>query len=413
MARQMERLTALAVSRAKTPGYFADGGGLYLQVTVSGAKSWCYRFMLHGRAREMGLGPLSDTSLSEARGKALEARRLRREGVDPIEHRKASRAAARLDAANSITFDECAKAYMQAHRPSWRSAKHAAEWGNTLATYASPVFGDQPVQSIDTELVVRALGAIWTTKFESAVRLRGRIESILDWATVRGYRKGENPARWRGHLETQLPKRSKLALKEHHSALEFGEIGAFMEQLRAWEGVAARALEFAILTAARSGEVRGARWSEIDMASASWAMPAERMKGGRPHRVPLADRALTIVEAMRAARTGDFLFPGQRPSIPLGNLAMVRVLQRMNRSDLTVHGFRSSFRDWAAEQTAYPNEVVEMALAHAVGNKVEAAYRRGDLFDKRRRLMDDWAAYCEAPVTAGTVVPIRSAKREA
>ena len=409
MARNMERLTALAVSRAKKPGYYSDGGGLLLHITSTGAKSWVFRFMLAGKAREMGLGPLPDTTLSEARGKALEARKLRREGIDPIEHRKALRAAARLDAARAITFRECADAYIRAHRAGWRNAKHADQWESTLTTYADPVFGSLPVQGIDTGSVMRVLDPIWAEKPETAGRVRGRIEVILDWATVRGYRQGENPARWRGHLDKLLPKRSKVARVEHHAALPYREIGAFLASLRAQEGTGARALEFAILTAGRTGEILGARWDEIDLEAAIWTIPAGRMKGEREHRVPLSAPAIAVVEALKQFRTGEQVFPGGKSGKPLSNMAMLVLLRRMNRSDLTVHGFRSTFRDWAAEQTAYPNEVVEMALAHAVGNKVEAAYRRGDLFEKRRRLMDEWAAFCEAPAAGGKVVPIRRA----
>jgi integrase len=409
MARNMERLTALAVSRAKEPGYYPDGGGLYLHITATGAKSWAYRFMLDGKAREMGLGPLPDTTLSEARGKALEARKLRREGIDPIEHRKALRDSARLDAARAITFRECADAYIRAHRAGWRNAKHADQWTNTLKTYAYPTFGTLPVQGIDITLVTKVLEPIWSEKPETAGRVRGRIEVILDWATVRGYRQGENPARWRGHLDKLLPKRSKVARVEHHSALPYREIGAFLASLRAQEGTGARALEFAILTAGRTGEILGARWDEIDLDARVWTVPAGRMKGEREHRVPLSPPAVAVLESLTELRTDDYVFPGGRTGKPLSNMAMLVLLRRMKRGDLTVHGFRSTFRDWAADQTAYPNEVVEMALAHAVGNKVEAAYRRGDLFDKRRRLMDDWATYCAAPAADGKVVPIRQA----
>jgi integrase len=405
MARNMERLTALAVSRVKEPGYYPDGGGLYLHVTASGVRSWVYRFMLNGRAREMGLGPLPDTSLSEVRGKALEARKLRREGIDPIEHRKAARAAARLDAAKTITFKECADAYIKAHRAGWKNAKHADQWGNTLTTYTNPVFGSFPVQGIDTGLVMRVLDGIWTKKPETAGRLRGRIEAILDWATVRGYRQGENPARWRGHLDKLLPKRSKVAKVEHHSALPYREIGAFMASLRAQEGTAARALEYLILTAARTGEVIGADPAEVQ--NGVWIVPAGRMKGGREHRVPLSTQANDLAERMKEEHSGDYLFPGGKKGKPLSNMAMLELLRRMGRGDLTVHGFRSTFRDWAAEQTTFPSEVVEMALAHAVGDKVEAAYRRGDLFEKRRKLMDAWAGYCATQGHDATVLPMK------
>jgi integrase len=407
MARQMERLTALAVSRAKEPGYYPDGGGLFLRVGPTGSKAWVYRFMLNGKAREMGLGPLPDTTLSEARGNAMQFRKLRRDGIDPIEWRKAAKAQARLDAAKSITFRECAGAYRKAHKAGWRNGKHADQWANTLAAYAEPVFGSLPVQGIDTGLVMRVLEPIWPEKTETASRLRGRIENILDWATVRGYRKGENPARWRGHLDKLLPKQSKVARVEHHAALPYAEIGAFMTSLRAQEGVAAQALEFAILTAARTTEVLGAAWDEIDLVARTWTIPANRMKGAREHRVPLSNAAVLVVETMQQLRNGDYVFPGMRANQPLSNMAMLVLLRRMERQDLTVHGFRSSFRDWAAEQTGFPSEVVEMALAHAVGDKVEAAYRRGDLFEKRRRLMDAWAGYCDRVLPTGGALAIR------
>jgi integrase len=407
VARNIERLSALAVSRAKAPGYYPDGAGLYLHITSTGAKSWVYRFMLAGKAREMGLGPFPDTTLSEARGNAMQFRKLRREGIDPIEWRKAAKAQARLEAASSITFKECAAAYIKAHKAGWRNAKHADQWESTLTTYVEPVFGALPVQGIDTGLVMRALEPIWSEKPETASRLRGRVENILDWARVRGYRTGENPARWRGHLDKLLPRQSKIARVEHHAALPYSQVGAFMASLRAQEGVAARMLEFVILTGARTGEAIGAHFSEIK--DDVWVVPAGRMKGGREHRVPLSPAAAAIVETMRALGAGDYLFPGGKTGKPLSNMAMLVLLRRMNRADLTVHGFRSTFRDWAAERTNFPSEVVEMALAHAVSGKVEAAYRRGDLFEKRRKLMEAWASYCAAPARGGQVVAMRRA----
>jgi integrase len=409
MARQVDRLSALAVSRAKRKGFFPDGGGLYLQVTASGAKSWVYRFMIHGRAREMGLGPVRVIGLSEARAKAALCRRQRMEGIDPIDSRKAVLNQARLEAASSMTFAECAHAYIKTHQMAWRNSKHAAQWSSSLATYAEPIFGSLPVQGIDTGLVMRVLEPLWGTKSETAGRLRGRIEVILDWAAVRGFRQGENPARWRGHLDMLLPKRSRVTKVRHHSALPYEEIGAFMVRLREQKGVGAQALQFAILTAARTGEVIGTRWEEIDVAAKAWAIPSARMKGGREHRVPLPPAALDMIKTMCETRQSDYLFPGMRAGQPISNMAMLLVLRRMGRGDLTVHGFRSSFRDWAAETTAFANEVVEMALAHVVSNKVEAAYRRGDLFEKRRRLMEEWADFCLKASAFGQVTPIGSA----
>ena len=405
MARQVQRLTALEVDKIKTPGMYPDGSGLYLRVTPDKTKNWVLRYMLSGKPRWMGLGPVSLFGLQEARAKALDARRQRHEGVDPIEARKAARQQALLDAAKAITFKQCATSYIAAHKPSWHNPKHAAQWEATLATYAEPVMGALPVQAIDTALVTKVIEPIWSEKPETASRLRGRIEAVLDWAKVRGYRQGENPARWRGHLENLLPARSKVRSVEHHAALPYAEIGGFISGLRQQEGTAAQALEFAILTAARTGEVIGATWGEIDLPGKMWVIPGARMKAGREHRVPLSPRAVEIAAAMKKL-AGDGVslkapvFSGAKPGKPLSNMAFLMLLRRMGRDCVTAHGFRSTFRDWAAERTGFASEMAEMALAHAVGNKVEAAYRRGDLFDKRRRMMDDWAKFC------GTIQPI-------
>jgi len=405
-------LTARRVETQKLPGLFADGGGLYLQVAPSGAKTWIYRFQIAGRRRDMGLGSAAIFSLAEAREKALAARRLVAEGTDPIEARRAQRLAKALDSAKSMTFRQCAEAYIRAHESGWRNAKHSAQWTATLATYAYPHFGDLPVQEIDVGLVMKAVEPIWSTKPETASRVRGRIESVLDWATVRQYRTGENPARWRGHLESLLPKKTKVRAVEHHAALPYVEIAGFLVELRQQEGVAARALEFGILTAARTGEVLGARWDEIDFASCLWTIPGARMKAGKEHRVPLSDTALAILEKMREQRASDYVFRGGAAGRPLSNMALLMTLRRMKRDDLTAHGFRSTFSDWCAERTAFPAEVREMALAHAVGDKVEAAYRRGDLFEKRRQLAEAWARFCAAvePVKGEVVVQLRKSK---
>ena len=400
MARAMGKLTALAVTQAKRRGYYGDGGGLFLQVSGGGAKSWVFRFKKDGRLREMGLGPTHTIGLAEAREKALACRRLRLDGLDPIEVRKATRTQAKLDAAKSMTFAACAERYIDAHKAGWRNPKHAAQWPSTLNTYVNPVFGNLPVQAIDVGLVMKAIEPIWTQKPETAGRIRGRIESVLDWATARGYRQGENPARWRGHLENLLPKKTKVRAVKHHAALPYLGLPAFMAELRQQDGVAARALEFLILTAARTGEIIGARWSEIDLEGCLWTIPAERMKAGREHRVPLSDAAMAIIEEMRKVRSGDFLFPGSRAGWPTSNMAMLMLLRRMGRGDLTAHGFRSSFRDWAAERTNFPREVAEMALAHTIADAVERAYRRGDLFQKRRQMMDAWGRHCAASASA-------------
>ena len=413
MARRLNRLTAIEVKGIDQKGMHHDGGGLYLQVSAAGTKSWIYRFTLDGRAREMGLGPLNAISLAEARKRAAECRRMRHDGIDPIEARGAQRDQKRLEGARSMTFDVCAEAYIEAHKASWKNGKHAEQWRGSLRNYASPVFGSSPVQAIDLALVMKALDPIWQTKSETASRLRGRIESVLDWATVRGYRKGENPARWRSHLDKLLPTRAKIQKVKHYPALPYPEIGAFMEALRGQEGVAARALEFLILTAARTGEIIGARWDEVDLKAKVWVVPGARMKAGREHRVPLSGPALATVKKMNEIRESDFVFPGGRKGKALSNMAMLALLKRIGRDDLTSHGFRSTFRDWAAERTTFPREVVEMALAHTIESKVEAAYRRGDLFQKRRQLMEAWARFSEIRATAGKIISINGSPKKA
>jgi integrase len=403
MAREMSRLSAAKVKNVK-PGAHADGGGLYLQVTegTNGGlrKSWVFRWAEDGRDHYHGLGPLHTVTLAEAREKARECRKLRLEGIDPIEHRNAQRLAIKLEKAKALTFDECRDRYIATHRAGWRSPKHASEWTTTLSAYITPVFGNLPVQNIDVALVMKAIEPIWTKIPDTANRIRVRVERILDWAKVRGFRTGENPARWKGHLDKLLPAKSKVKKPGHHAALPYAQIGAFMTELRARDGVTPRALEFAILTAARSGEVLGARWDEFDLRARLWTIPAARMKAGREHRVPLSDAACDVLMRMAKVQENDFVFPGTRRA-QIGNMAFHNMFERMGREDLTVHGFRSTFRDWAAEQTSFPGEVAEMALAHAVSDKTEAAYRRGDMFEKRRGLMDAWAAYCMGGVPLG------------
>jgi integrase len=414
--RAIGKLTALKVEKAKEAGMYGDGGGLYLRVTEDGAKNWVFRFMLNGRPRWMGLGPVSLYGLQEARGRARDARRLRHEGIDPIETRRAARLRERLEAAKAMTFKQCAEAYIGSHRAGWRNAKHAGQWEATLTTYAYPAIGALPVQSVDTGLMLKVLEPIWTAKSETAGRVRGRIEAILDWAKARDYRSGENPARWRGHLDKLLPARSRVTKVEHHAALPYVELAGFIDGLRAQEGVAARALEFAILTAARTGETIGAKWSEINLTEKIWTVPAGRMKAGKEHRVPLSPRALAILKEMDAVRrVGDppagpdeFVFPGGKTGKPLSNMAFLMLLRRMGRDDLTAHGFRSTFRTWAAERTKFPREIAETALAHAVGDDTERAYQRGELLEKRRRLMDAWADFCSKPPASGNVVSLRA-----
>jgi integrase len=372
---------------------YGDGGGLYLQITPAGVKSWLFRYMRQGKARGMGLGPLHTVNLAEARGKALTCRKLLLDGNDPLEAKRHHRAALALSDAKSLTFEQSATNYIAAHKAGWKNEKHAAQWTSTLETYAYPTFGTLPVAAIDTGLVMKVLEPIWTTKTETATRVRGRMESVLDWATVRGYREGENPARWKGHLDHLLPKRSKVKKVQHHPALAYAEAPAFLAELRSQEGVAARALEFLILTACRTNEVIGAHWSEFDFTEKTWTIPAERMKAGKEHRVPLSQRALALIKELRKQVQGDYVFPGLLPKKPLSNMAMLELLKRMERQALTVHGFRSTFRDWVGETTHYPREVAEAALAHTIKDKAEAAYARGDLFAKRRHMFDDWAKY--------------------
>lgn len=394
MAREIKKLSAVAVRTMNRPGLHADGGGLYLQITEHGSKTWIFRFMLNGRRRDMGLGGLHTVSLADARTEALRCRQMLRDDLDPIEARRAIKLAARTEAIPTLTFKECAEAYIKAHEAGWKNAKHAAQWGSTLKAYVYPVFGDLAVNAVDTSLVMKTIEPIWAAKTETASRVRGRIETILDWATVRKYREGENPARWKGHLDHLLPAKGKIQRESHHAALPYAQIGTFIKELRLQDGIAARALEFAILTVARTGEVISATWDEIDLNKHLWTVPAERMKAGKEHRVPLSEPAQSLLRQMAAIRSGDYVFPGERPKRPLSNMALLMVLRRMKRDDLTVHGFRSTFRDWAAERTDYPAEVAEMALAHTVGDKVEAAYRRGDLFEKRVKIMNDWVTKC-------------------
>jgi integrase len=425
MAKKDERLSALKVAGKMPEGMHADGKGLYLHVSNTGAKSWIFRYMYRGKAREMGLGSLSTLSLAAARAERDECRKqLKIERKDPLELRQAAEAQAALDQAKSITFKEAAQQYIGSHRAGWKNPKHAAQWPNTLATYVYPTLGELSVQAIDTGLVCKVLeqhvqaergypaGSLWTARPETANRVRGRIEEILDWAKSRGLRDGDNPARWRGHLEFQFPARSKVRAIEHHAALPYAELPEFMAKLREQEGAAARALEFTILTAARTGETIGATWGEFKTAEKVWTVPGARMKAGKEHRVPVSARALAILRDAAALETSAdaFVFPGRKNRRPLSNMAMLKLLERMKRADLTVHGFRSAFRDWAAERTNFPSEVIEMALAHAIGDKVEAAYRRGDLFEKRRRLMAEWATFCNTPKSAehDTVVPLRA-----
>ncbi|MEY4966567.1 MAG: hypothetical protein RL274_2150 [Pseudomonadota bacterium] len=392
--RKTNQLSAIKVAKLTAPGRYGDGFGLWLQVAPGGTKSWLFRYQRDGKARQMGLGPVHAISLADAREKAREARKLLLARMDPINARNSQAARAAAEVASGITFRSAAESYIEAHGPTWKNKAHAAQWPASLELYVYDTLGAVAVGAIDTGLILKTLEPIWRTKPETASRIRGRIELVLDWAAARGYRSRENPARWRGHLDKLLPAKSKVRPIVHHPALAYREIPKFMKALRARDGVGSRCLEFTVLTGARTAEAINATWNEIDLKLRLWTIPGARMKGGREHRVPLSDRAMAILKKL--PREGKFVFIGAREKMPLSNMAMLKVLKSMGRNDLTVHGFRSTFRDWAAEQTNFPRDVAEMAIAHAVGDKVEAAYRRGDLFEKRRGLAKAWATYCGA-----------------
>jgi integrase len=412
MPKKAREFSALEVGRIKEPGRYPVGGvaGLYLKVAPSGSRSWVLRVVIAGKRRDAGLGGYPDVPLAQAREKARKARDDVERGVDPIAQRAAALSAMISARGTETTFEEAAQKFIEAKANEWANAKHAAQWISTLGSYAFPVIGKLQVRDVTLSHVVTILEPIWTTKTETATRLRGRIESVLDWATVRGYRLGDNPARWKGHLDKILPKPGKIAKVEHHAALPADNMGAFMVELRKQNGIAAKALEFLILTAARSGEVRGATWSEIDLENRVWTVPAGRMKAKREHRVPLSDTALTLLSSLPQFANNDLVFVAPRGGV-LSDMTLTAVMRRME-VDAVPHGFRSTFRDWAAERTNYPREVAEMALAHTIGNKVEAAYRRGNLFDKRTRMMDEWARFCDKVRLAGKVVPINRSTKD-
>ena len=391
------KLTALKVKNLTAPGRYGDGGGLWLQVRDSHRRSWLFRYARDGKARQMGLGSTGTVSLAEARAAAEDCRRQLQAGADPLSARAAVEAV-RKSAASIVTFRSVAERYLAAHESGWKNAKHRLQWSSTLEAHAYPTIGNRSVASITTGDVMTVLEPIWHVMPETASRLRGRIESVLDYAKAREWRNGENPARWRGHISNMLPRRNKARTVQHHAALPWAKMAAFWAELSEESGTAAAALRFAILTAARTSEVVGARWSEIDIAENVWAVPAARMKAGKEHRVPLSTAAVNLLQPYAAIRStassDEFVFAGQREGKPLSTMAMAMLLRRMKRDDVTVHGFRSTFRDWCAETTEYPREVAEAALAHALADKVEAAYRRGDLFEKRKAMMEAWAAFC-------------------
>lgn len=410
------KLSAVEVTKAKGPAVLHDGGGLYLRVSGTGAKAWVFRFQIDGKRRDMGLGPFPEIGLAEARAKALEHRKQRNDGIDPLHAREAARQARRLADSKGRTFRQVAEEFLHHKEMGWRNATHRQQWRSTLATYAYPILGELPVSAIDTGLVMHVLTPIWTSKTETASRLRGRIETVLDAAKAHGYRDGENPARWRGHLKTLLADKNELRKVEHLAALPYVEVPEFFTDLRSHQEMAARALEFVILTAVRSGEALRATWGEVDLDAKVWTVPASRMKAKRAHQVPLSEPALAILKRVRPlAVTLDGepdpmapLFPGRRRALPMSNMTLIMLLRRMGRGDLTVHGFRSSFRDWAAERTAFAGEIAEMALAHLVGTRVEQAYRRSTAFEKRAQLMEAWARFCTMPAVPAEVVPLHA-----
>lgn len=406
MPKKVSEMSALAVKNLTAKGFYAVGGvaGLHLQINDNGAKSWILRATVGRKRRDIGLGGFPDVPLAEARDKARQTRQLIEQGIDPVQAKKDAKSQLKAAQAAEITFEQSAKEYMASKGAEWKNAKHSQQWTNTLKTYAYPVIGKLQVKDVGLSHVVKILEPIWYEKTETAKRLRGRIESVLDWAAVRGYRSGDNPARWKGYLDTILPSPNKIAKKDHHKALPVNEVGNFMNELVKRNGISARALEFLVLTAARSGEVRGATWDEIDIENAIWTIPATRMKAGKEHRVPLSGRAVEILKGLPRFEGVSFCFPAPKGG-QLSDMALTAVLRRMKKA-VTAHGFRSTFRDWAAESTNYPREIAEQALAHSIG-KIEAAYRRTDMLEKRRRMMQEWAGFCETVKPEGVVVAIR------
>lgn len=410
MAKAVKALKALDVSRLTTPGQHPVGTvtGLRLSIKPSGSRSWILRTMVGTKRKDIGLGGYPEITLAAALERARQAKDGIRNGIDPVAERRAK------NAAIEWTFKTCALAYIEAFKPSWKNVKHGQQWENTLATYVYPHFGDKHVRDVDTEDVTKAIRPLWSTKNETMVRVRNRIELVLSWAAAQGYRpKGFNPAQWRGHLDQVLPKPSKVNKRTSFEAMPIDAMYAFMRRLSDVQGTSARCLEFTILTACRSGESRGALWSEIDMDTATWSIPGARMKSGRPHRIPLSSAAVTLLAALprfkdRQGNDVDLVFPGQSGDKPLSDMSLTACMRRLNLSAVP-HGFRSTFTDWVAERTSYPSEVREMALAHAIGNDTEAAYRRGDLFDKRRNLMTDWAKFIGTAPAKGNVVTMRVA----
>lgn len=394
MPKIAKQLTALEVQKLKKPGRHAVGGaaGLCLEIKESGTRSWILCVKIGNRRRYIGLGSFPSISLKEAREAALEKRKFIIEGKDPILEKKAIQNALKQKQQHSKTFEECAYAYIESKQSEWNNAKHREQWTSTLKTYAYPFIGKQFVSDIDITNVLEVLKPIWTTKTETANRLRGRIEKIIDSAIASGYRKDANPAQWKGLLDTKLPSPKKIKNETHHKAVPVNDIGAFMQRLKKQNGTASKALEFLILTAARSGEVRGAKWSEIDFEKSVWSIPAERMKSKKPHNVPLSGQAYKLLKSIVPVVGNDLVFPSPMDKV-LSDMTLTAVMRRME-VDAVPHGFRSTFRDWCADKTNYPRDMAEFALAHALNSKTEAAYLRTDMLEKRRNMMQEWADYC-------------------
>lgn len=394
MSKQINKLTAVAVKNMKKPGWHADGNGLYLQVSPTGSKSWAYRYKVNGKSVWHGLGTFTSlNNLDKARKSAAQCKQLRADGIDPIEHKNSQIVKKQLEKARTLTFQQCAERYIESHKNGWKNKKHISQWTNTLTTYTFPFIGTMPVQDVDIDHILKVLEPIWYTKTETASRVRQRIESILDWATVRKYRKGDNPALWRGRLDKILPNRNKVQKPKHFVAMDYRDIPAYFCKLRAKKTISCRALAFTILTASRNGESRQLTYDELNLNDNIWIIPEERMKAGREHRVPLSGESLKIIKEMQTINQTGLVFEGFRTGRPISEAALLKEV-KLHDTELTVHGFRSAFRDWCAEKTNYPREVAEAALAHSLKDKTEAAYQRGDILEKRRELMNAWADYC-------------------
>ena len=407
MAKQINKLSVRGIKSQNKSGRYADGNGLYLQVGKSGAKSWLFRYMLDGKSREMGLGSIRIETLSQAREKAKHCKKLLKSGTDPIRDRQKHIAIEKADNKEMLSFQKCTEGYLKAHSASWRSARHAGIWLSSVKRFAYPIVGSIHVNKIERGHIMNILDPIWREKTDTASRLRGRLESILNWATVQEYRKGDNPARWRGYLDQLLPKPSEIHTVKHFAALPYREINAFMSKLKEREALSALALRLIILTACRSIEVREAEWSEFDLENATWTIPTERRKMKKEHVIPLCKEALDIIQSIPRAEDSVHLFTGPRSNKPMSDVVFKKLMERMKVTGITTHGFRSTFRDWAAEQTSFPREVIEDCLAHQLRDKTEAAYFRSNLLDKRRELMNKWADYTQQLVIEnGQVISI-------